>query len=263
MFLSLPGCERLAPPSIRLYAGLTAQHTFSLPCTKSAPDESLPSREYEPQYVYKVSKILPLYVTVDLGSSCCTDCCVAVLRHPVYDLAPQVYTLLLACCTMMSKPQKNSMLKKLRDRVDSWVMLDETTGFVPLPKERVLFTSPQRTTLAIQTPNSYPGKEPLAIHSSAGTAFLTNQRVGLLICECFRAALIRSHSAACVSTGSSHSTSQILLRTHHEPTRRSCSRTLLRRQRLDRYTPTGYRRWHSTTSRICGDQNDIQRGRSI
>lgn len=72
------------------------------------------------------------------------------------------------------------MLKKLRDRVDSWVMLDETTGFVPLPKERILFTSPQRTTLAIQTPNSYPGKEPFAIHSSAGTAFLTNQRVGLL-----------------------------------------------------------------------------------
>ncbi|KAA6411038.1 MAG: hypothetical protein FRX48_05349 [Lasallia pustulata] len=59
----------------------------------------------------------------------------------------------------------------------NWVMLDETTGFVPLPKERILFTSPPRTTLAIQTPNSYPGKEPLAIHSSAGTAFLTNQRL--------------------------------------------------------------------------------------
>ena len=58
-------------------------------------------------------------------------------------------------------------------------MLDDSKRFVPLPQEKILFTSPPRTTLALQTPNSYPGKEPLSLHSSGGTAFLTNQRVGL------------------------------------------------------------------------------------
>jgi len=56
-------------------------------------------------------------------------------------------------------------------------MLDETKGFVPLPRERILFTTPQRTTLSLQSSNSYPGKEPLSIHSSAGTGYLTNQRL--------------------------------------------------------------------------------------
>ena len=56
-------------------------------------------------------------------------------------------------------------------------MLDEHKRFVPLPGEQILFTSPPRTTLALQTSNTYPGKEPLAIHSAGGVAFLTNQRV--------------------------------------------------------------------------------------
>lgn len=59
----------------------------------------------------------------------------------------------------------------------NWVMLDSNQRFVPLPRERVHFTSPPRTTLSLQTPNSYPGKEPLAITSSSGTAFVTNQRI--------------------------------------------------------------------------------------
>ena len=78
---------------------------------------------------------------------------------------------------MTSPPTMNVILKRFRTVRDSWVMLDEQTGFVPLPRERILFTSPPRTTLVLQSPNSYPGKEPLAIQSSAGTAFLTNQRV--------------------------------------------------------------------------------------
>lgn len=56
-------------------------------------------------------------------------------------------------------------------------MLDDSKRFVPLPQEKILFTSPPRTTLALQTPNSYPGKEPLSLQSSGGTAFLTNQRL--------------------------------------------------------------------------------------
>ncbi|KAI4151668.1 MAG: hypothetical protein LQ341_000866 [Variospora aurantia] len=60
----------------------------------------------------------------------------------------------------------------------SWVMLDSSKRFVPLPREQIHFTSPPRTTLSLQTPNSYPGKEPLSITSNSGTAYVTNQRVG-------------------------------------------------------------------------------------
>ncbi|KAL8818532.1 MAG: hypothetical protein Q9223_002855 [Gallowayella weberi] len=58
-----------------------------------------------------------------------------------------------------------------------WVMLDSNHKFVPLSGERILFTSPSRTSLSLQTPNSYPGKEPLSISSSGGTAYITNQRI--------------------------------------------------------------------------------------
>lgn len=50
-------------------------------------------------------------------------------------------------------------------------------GFVRLPGERILFTSPPRTTLELSSPNSYPGKEPLSIHCSNGRAYLTTQRL--------------------------------------------------------------------------------------
>ena len=71
----------------------------------------------------------------------------------------------------------NGLLNMFRVAPHSWVMLDENKNFVPLPKEKVLFTSPPRTTLTLQSPNSYPGKTPLHISSSGGVAFLTNQRV--------------------------------------------------------------------------------------
>ncbi|KAL8683596.1 MAG: hypothetical protein Q9186_000508 [Xanthomendoza sp. 1 TL-2023] len=58
-----------------------------------------------------------------------------------------------------------------------WVMLDSSRIFVRLSGERIFFTSPSRTSLSIQTPNSYPGKEPLNISSSGGTAYITNQRI--------------------------------------------------------------------------------------
>ncbi|MCJ1356566.1 MAG: hypothetical protein MMC33_006561 [Icmadophila ericetorum] len=56
-------------------------------------------------------------------------------------------------------------------------MLDNRKGFVPLPREKIIFTSPPRTALSLQTPNSYPGKEPFSLQSATGTAFLTNQRI--------------------------------------------------------------------------------------
>ena len=60
----------------------------------------------------------------------------------------------------------------------NWVMLDTSSkSFVPLPGEKILFASPNRTALTLQTPNSYPGKEPLSIKCSDGKATITNQRV--------------------------------------------------------------------------------------
>lgn len=75
--------------------------------------------------------------------------------------------------THSQKKKKANMLNRFR----SWVMLSETDGFVPLPGEQRLYTSPPRTTLSIQTLNKYPGKEPFSIQSSAGCVHLTNRRV--------------------------------------------------------------------------------------
>lgn len=62
-------------------------------------------------------------------------------------------------------------------RLNSWVMLDDARRFVSLPREKNLYTSPPRTTLALEAGNTYPGKEPLAISCGSGTAYITNQRV--------------------------------------------------------------------------------------
>ena len=52
--------------------------------------------------------------------------------------------------------------------------------FVRLPREKLLLTSPPRTTLEIQTPNAtstYPGREPVSVHCANGVLYLTNQRL--------------------------------------------------------------------------------------
>ncbi|KAI1625230.1 hypothetical protein EDD37DRAFT_629118 [Exophiala viscosa] len=59
----------------------------------------------------------------------------------------------------------------------NWVMLDGKGGFVPLPGEKVIHKSSPRIALAITTPTSYPGNNPLSIHSNSGIAYVTNQRV--------------------------------------------------------------------------------------
>ncbi|KAL9099079.1 MAG: hypothetical protein Q9163_005370 [Psora crenata] len=56
-------------------------------------------------------------------------------------------------------------------------MLDESNNFVRLPHENVLIVSPARVALALQTPNPYPGTEPLAIKCNEGKAIITNQRL--------------------------------------------------------------------------------------
>jgi hypothetical protein len=53
-------------------------------------------------------------------------------------------------------------------------MLSDKEGFVRLPNEHIIFTSPPRTTLSLK-PNS--GKESFSISSSSGSLYLTNQRI--------------------------------------------------------------------------------------
>ncbi|KAE9370392.1 hypothetical protein N431DRAFT_33206 [Stipitochalara longipes BDJ] len=60
----------------------------------------------------------------------------------------------------------------------NWVMTSPNeTGFVKLPNERILYTSPPRTHLQISTPNTYPGAEPFSAKSEAGVVYITNQRI--------------------------------------------------------------------------------------
>jgi len=61
---------------------------------------------------------------------------------------------------------------------DSWVMTAPgTEGFVKLPNERIIYTSPPRTSLQISTPNPFPGSQPFTTKNDAGVVYITNQRV--------------------------------------------------------------------------------------
>jgi hypothetical protein len=53
----------------------------------------------------------------------------------------------------------------------------EDGGFIKLPNERTLFTSPPRTSLQISTPNKSPEAHPFSIKSDSGAAYITNQRL--------------------------------------------------------------------------------------
>ncbi|KAB8074090.1 WW-domain ligand protein-domain-containing protein [Aspergillus leporis] len=56
-------------------------------------------------------------------------------------------------------------------------MLHEHEGFVRLPHEQLIYTSPPRTSLSLQPLSSYKGKDALSIQSGSGQIYLTNQRV--------------------------------------------------------------------------------------
>jgi hypothetical protein len=58
-------------------------------------------------------------------------------------------------------------------------MLNDQEGFVRLPNERLIYSSPPRTSLALTPLPNYKGPESLSIQSSAGCIHLTNQRVRL------------------------------------------------------------------------------------
>ncbi|EED24363.1 hypothetical protein TSTA_077290 [Talaromyces stipitatus ATCC 10500] len=59
----------------------------------------------------------------------------------------------------------------------NWVMLSGKDGFVRLPNEHIIYTSPPRTALSLKPPSSWQGKEAFSISSSSGCLYLTNQRI--------------------------------------------------------------------------------------
>lgn len=56
-------------------------------------------------------------------------------------------------------------------------MLNDQEGFVRLPNERLIYSSPPRTSLALTPLPNYKGPEKLSLQSSTGCIHLTNQRV--------------------------------------------------------------------------------------
>ncbi|KAK2627320.1 hypothetical protein QTJ16_003286 [Diplocarpon rosae] len=77
-------------------------------------------------------------------------------------------------CYALQLAQDNVLKQTLR----SWVMTTPNeAGFVKLPNERILYTSPPRTSLQLSTPNNFPGAQPFSAKSDAGVVYLTNQRI--------------------------------------------------------------------------------------
>jgi hypothetical protein len=66
--------------------------------------------------------------------------------------------------------------KKLKSK--SWVMTTPgSEGFIKLPNEQILYTSPLRTSIQLSTPNTYPAANPYSAKSDSGIVYVTNQRV--------------------------------------------------------------------------------------
>ncbi|KAL4949346.1 hypothetical protein BDW69DRAFT_174641 [Aspergillus filifer] len=84
----------------------------------------------------------------------------------------------------------------------NWVMLDERKGFVHLPNERLIYTSPPRTSFALQPPPSYTGSESISLQSSTGHIYLTNQRVVYLPAQ--KSDQLQSFSAPLLNLHDSH-----------------------------------------------------------
>ncbi|DAA74044.1 TPA_exp: Uncharacterized protein A8136_3826 [Trichophyton benhamiae CBS 112371] len=59
----------------------------------------------------------------------------------------------------------------------SWAMVHETKGLVLLPNERIIYTSPLRTSIALKSIHPGPDKQSFARQASTGHVHLTNQRI--------------------------------------------------------------------------------------
>ncbi|EAW10574.1 uncharacterized protein ACLA_050460 [Aspergillus clavatus NRRL 1] len=86
----------------------------------------------------------------------------------------------------------------------SWVMLHDQEGFVRLPNEQSIYTSPPRTSLSLQPLGSYKGNDSISLQSSAGQIYLTNQRVVYIPAQ--KSAEFQSFSAPLLNIHDSHVT---------------------------------------------------------
>ncbi|KAG9229335.1 hypothetical protein BJ875DRAFT_200972 [Amylocarpus encephaloides] len=66
--------------------------------------------------------------------------------------------------------------KKLKTK--SWVMTQPgSEGFIKLPNEQILYTSPPRISIQLSSPNTYPAAQPYSAKSESGVVYITNQRI--------------------------------------------------------------------------------------
>lgn len=201
----------------------------------SSPHVCRKGRKLQEQDVNKVSSASPASVLLHVKLLCCIPhSCSRVTTHvpAMYGFHQEqhFYTLQLA---------KQKELKS----TDSWVMTSPNeAGFVKLPNERILFTSPPRTHLQISTPNTYPGTEPFSAKSDAGVVYITNQRVR----KAFRAWASTDDVVDSLPTFDLHPRAPILLRTHTQPPRYLRASTILWCQLLGRTLQASPRRWHPT-----------------
>ncbi|KAM5445580.1 hypothetical protein MaudCBS49596_007400 [Microsporum audouinii] len=75
---------------------------------------------------------------------------------------------------MESRRNKKSLLKVW---MLSWAMVHETKGLVLLPNERIIYSSPPRTSMSLRSTHPGPDKQSFSKQSSAGHVHLTNQRI--------------------------------------------------------------------------------------
>ncbi|KAJ4295299.1 hypothetical protein N0V90_007310 [Kalmusia sp. IMI 367209] len=66
---------------------------------------------------------------------------------------------------------------KLSNRKNSWVMLQEGSGYTPLPGETTLYQSPPRTTLSLQTSGRNHPSQAYSQQCKSGVIYLTNRRM--------------------------------------------------------------------------------------
>ncbi|OQE24629.1 hypothetical protein PENSTE_c007G04489 [Penicillium steckii] len=84
----------------------------------------------------------------------------------------------------------------------NWVMLNDQEGFVRLPNERQIYSSPPRTSLALTPLPNYKGPEKLSMQSSTGCIHLTNQRLIYLPSE--KSSTFQSFSSPLLHVRDSH-----------------------------------------------------------
>src|ERR1700761_5873619 len=136
-------------------------------------------------------------------------------------------------------------------------MLDGKGGFVPLPSERIIHKTTPRVTLAITTPTTYPGNNPLAIQCNSGTVYLTNQRVGASTTRCSNRPMLTSPTD-CVSPRETDPRAQVIFSSAPQPPRYTHDCTMVWAERVAGSFATRARWQHSRYTSRHRTEADIQ-----